>query len=166
MVVRSHEGREPVAPARVERTGACGRGEQATHSGGVGAPPGGQYGLPARSWLTEAVHVSGGHEKRGPTPKENAGRRAGGRHAFERRRAHSDCRATWRAVPSLLQKGRQLRKTRAQPRRENNGACAKQRSVPEMTNEMPQGKTMNETDDATLSAEQNERLHTAIHRMR
>lgn len=38
MVVRSHEGREPVAPARVERIGACGRGEQATHSGGVGAP--------------------------------------------------------------------------------------------------------------------------------
>ena len=55
MVVRSHEGREPVAPARVERIGACGRGEQATHSGGVGAPPGGQYGLPARSWLTAAV---------------------------------------------------------------------------------------------------------------
>ena len=86
MVVRSHEGREPVAPARVERTGACGRGEQATHSGGVGAPPGGQYGLPARSWLTEAA-IADGHEKRGPTPKENAGRRAGGRHAFARRRA-------------------------------------------------------------------------------
>jgi hypothetical protein len=28
------------------------------------------------------------NEKRGPTPKENAGRRAGGRHAFARRRAH------------------------------------------------------------------------------
>ena len=42
MVVRSHEGREPVAPARVERTGARARGEQATHPGGVGAPPGGQ----------------------------------------------------------------------------------------------------------------------------
>ena len=41
MVVRSHEGREPVAPARVERTGARGRGQQAAHSGGVGAPPGG-----------------------------------------------------------------------------------------------------------------------------
>ena len=82
MVVRSHEGREPVAPARVERAGARGRGEQATHPGGVGAPPGGQYGLPARSWLREAVHDPDGHEKRGPTPKENAGRRAGGRHAF------------------------------------------------------------------------------------
>ena len=91
MVVRSHEGREPVAPARVERIGARGRGEQATHSGGVGAPPGGQYGLPARSWLTEAASVSDGHGKRGPTPKEIAGRRAGGRHAFERGRAHSDC---------------------------------------------------------------------------
>src|SRR5262249_40113182 len=163
MVVRSHEGREPVAPARVERTGACGRGEQATHPGGVGAPPGGQYGLPARSWLTEAVHVFGRSRKARPDAQG------------ERRRAPrllkegvhiSDCRATWRAVPSLLQKGRQLRKTRAQPRRENDGACPKQRSVPEMTNEMPQGKTMNETDDATLSAEQSERLHTAIHRMR
>ena len=87
MLVRSHEGREPVAPARVERAGARGRGEQATHPGGVGAPPGGQYGLPARSWLTEAVHHPDGHEKRGPTPKENAGRRAGGRHAFASRRA-------------------------------------------------------------------------------
>ena len=52
MVVRSHEGREPVAPARVERTGTRGRGQQAAHSGGVGAPPGGQYEPPARSWLT------------------------------------------------------------------------------------------------------------------
>ena len=52
MLVRSHEGREPVAPARVEGTGACGRGQQAAHSGGVGAPPGGQYEPPARSWLT------------------------------------------------------------------------------------------------------------------
>ena len=69
MVVCSHEGREPVAPARVERAGARGRGEQATHPGGVGAPPGGQYGPPARSWLTEAVPcVTGGHEKRGPAP--------------------------------------------------------------------------------------------------
>jgi hypothetical protein len=33
IAVRSHEGREPVAPARVERTGARGRGEQATHPG-------------------------------------------------------------------------------------------------------------------------------------
>ena len=103
MVVRSHEGREPVAPARVERAGARGRGEQATHPGGVGAPPGGQYGLPARSWLTEAVHHPDGHEKRGPTPKENAGRRAGGRHAFARRR--EDCRAIWRAAASPFGRG-------------------------------------------------------------
>ena len=60
MVVRSHEGREPVAPARVERAGARGRGEQATHPGGVGAPPGGQYGLPARSL------ADGGRHKRRP----------------------------------------------------------------------------------------------------
>jgi hypothetical protein len=54
MVVRSHEGREPVAPARVERTGARARGKQATHPGGVGAPPGGQYEPPARSMATGA----------------------------------------------------------------------------------------------------------------
>ena len=29
-----------------------------THSGGAGAPPGGHYGLPARSWLTAVVHKS------------------------------------------------------------------------------------------------------------
>src|SRR5262249_27095868 len=46
MVVCSHEGREPVAPARVERTGARARGQHATHPGGVGAPPGSQYELP------------------------------------------------------------------------------------------------------------------------
>ena len=88
MVVRSHEGRDQVAPARVERAGARGRGEQATHPGGVGAPPGGQYGLPARSWLTEAVHPDG-HEKRGPTPKENAGRRAGGRQRLRKKACRS-----------------------------------------------------------------------------
>jgi hypothetical protein len=54
MVVRSHEGREPVAPARVERTGARARGQHATHPGGVGAPPGSQYELPARSVATGA----------------------------------------------------------------------------------------------------------------
>ena len=100
MVVRSHEGREPVAPARVERTGARARGKQATHPGGVGAPPGGQYGLPARSVAIGCGAFAGlssetakrkanttASAKRGPTPKENAGRRAGGRHAFARRRA-------------------------------------------------------------------------------
>ena len=85
MVVRSHEGREPVAPARVERTGARARGKQATHPGGVGAPPGGQYGLPARSVAIGCGTFAGlssetakgkanttASAKRGPTPKENA----------------------------------------------------------------------------------------------
>jgi hypothetical protein len=71
--------------------------------GGGGTPRGGQYGLPARNWLTEAVHHPEGHEKRGPTPKENAGRRAGGRHAFARRRADQGQSRIWRAV-HLLQK--------------------------------------------------------------
>jgi hypothetical protein len=121
MLVRSHEGREPVAPARVERAGARGRGEQATHPGGVGAPPGGQYGLPARSWLTEAVHHPDGHEKRGPTPKENAGRRAGGRHAFARRRADSRTLAP-SGAPSPRLWARPFAKTRTHLRRENNNA--------------------------------------------
>ena len=130
MAVRSHEGREPVAPARVEGTGARGRGEQAAHSGGVGAPPGGQYGPPARSWLTvrplrrarglsgDAVRNDGkpgklrgglaktAPGKRGPTPKENAGRRAEGRHAFARRRAQGRTVASLGA-PSPLFSGRE-----------------------------------------------------------
>ncbi|MFZ0100857.1 MAG: hypothetical protein WAL49_01060 [Pseudolabrys sp.] len=119
MIVRSHEGREPVAPARVERAGARGRGEQATHPGGDGTPRGGQYGLPARSWLTEAVHHPDGHEKRGPTPKENAGRRAGGRHAFARRRADQGLSRHLARRPLALW-ARQSAKTRAQRRREND----------------------------------------------
>ena len=39
MAVRSHQGREPVAPARVERTGACGRGQQAAHPAALGLRP-------------------------------------------------------------------------------------------------------------------------------
>jgi hypothetical protein len=68
MVVRSHEGREPVAPARVERTGARARGQHATHPGGVGAPPGSQYELPARSVATGAgafARLSGNGEAGG-----------------------------------------------------------------------------------------------------
>ena len=85
MVVRSHEGREPVAPARVERTGARARGEQATHPGGVGAPPGGQYGAACQehghrgrnvrrlsSEMAKREANTTASAKRGPTPKENA----------------------------------------------------------------------------------------------
>jgi len=109
----------------VERIGACGRGEQATHSGGVGAPSGGQYGLPARSWLTEAVHVrtatKSAARRRRRTPDgapEGATPSQEGVHI-------KDCRATWRAVPSLLSKGGHYRKTRAHPRRENDAAWPK-----------------------------------------
>jgi hypothetical protein len=150
MIVRSHEGREPVAPARVEGTGACGRGQQAAHPGGVGAPPGGQYGPPARSWLTErplrrargfsgeAVRNDGkpGQAKR--RPREDGGPQSAAR---RRRRTpdgapegatpsqggvqNKDCRVIRRAVPSLLSEGRPFSKTRAQTRRENNGARLK-----------------------------------------
>ena len=119
MVVCSHEGREPVAPARVERAGARGRGEQATHPGGVGAPPGGQYGLPARSWLTEAVHHPDGHEKRGPTPKGE--RRTALRRAPRLRK--KACRSRTVApsgAPSPRLRARPFARTRAHLRRENN----------------------------------------------
>ena len=121
MVVRSHEGREPVAPARVEGTGARGRGEQATHPGGVGAPPGGQYGLPARSWLTEGPsHHRTGQRKARPDAE---GKRRTARRSAPRLRKKGvqiyDCRAIWRAVPSPVGKARQS-PTRAHPRREND----------------------------------------------
>ena len=104
MVVRSHEGREPVAPARVERTGARARGEQATHPGGVGAPPGGQYGPPARSMGHRGRNVrrtfvrngeAGGEydRLRKARPDAEGERRNGApgrRHVFARRRAHTD----------------------------------------------------------------------------
>jgi hypothetical protein len=49
--VRSHEGVNRLR--RLVWNGpAPGRGELGTAHSGVGAPPGGQYGLPARSWLT------------------------------------------------------------------------------------------------------------------
>ena len=91
MVVRSHEGREPVAPARVERTGARARGEQATRPGrrwGSARRPlraarqeHGQRGPEARPRLPRGCRsgkgeAGGGNRttfaKRGPTPKENA----------------------------------------------------------------------------------------------
>ena len=144
MIVCSHEGREPVAPARVERIGACGRGEQATHSGGVGTPPGGQYGLPARSWLTEAVHCSDGHEKRGPTPKENAGRRAGGRHAFARGRAHQGLSRHLARRPLPSSEGRPLSQNSGAPAprercslAENRSALSGERNQIADTNELP-----------------------------
>ena len=43
---------------------------QATHSGGVGAPPGGHYEPPARSWLTARVRNSP-PRKRGPTTEKH-----------------------------------------------------------------------------------------------
>src|SRR5450830_1318826 len=57
-------GREPVAPARVDRVGACGRGRsRPAHSGGFGAPPGGHYEPPARS-LADDREIP--RRKRGP----------------------------------------------------------------------------------------------------
>jgi hypothetical protein len=55
--------------------------------------------------------VRNGHEKRGPTPKENAGRRAGGRHAFARGRAHHGLsrHLARRPLPSF--EGRQISQT-------------------------------------------------------
>ena len=115
MVVRSHEGREPAAPARVERTGARGRGEQAMHPGGVGAPPGGQYGLPARSWLTEA-----GRSRKARPDAEGERRTARRRAPRLRKKA---CRSRTLApsgAPSPRLWARPFAKTRAHLRREND----------------------------------------------
>ena len=137
MVVRSHEGREPVAPARVERTGARGRGQQAAHSGGVGAPAGGQYGLPARSVAIGCGTFAGpssetakrkanttASAKRGPTPKENA---ATARREAPRLRKKA---CTYGSVappgapsPSLPDEERNETNLGRRTRRENEGGC-------------------------------------------
>jgi len=44
--------------------GARGRVSQSPHPGGPGAPPGGHYELPARSWLTTEAEIL--RRKRGP----------------------------------------------------------------------------------------------------
>jgi hypothetical protein len=43
---------------------------------------------PPGAWLTETVHGSGGHEKRGPTPKKTSDGAPEGATPFARRRAH------------------------------------------------------------------------------
>jgi hypothetical protein len=82
MVVRSHEGREPVAPARVERTGArpvTSRPRTRAASGlrpaaNTSRPPGAWPPGPERSPTFVRNDEAGGEysAKRGPTPKENA----------------------------------------------------------------------------------------------
>ncbi len=52
------------APARVLT--------HSTHPGGAGAPPGGQYEPPARSWLTDGRQGSLANEKRARCRKEDA----------------------------------------------------------------------------------------------
>ena len=148
MIVRSHEGREPVAPARVEGTGARGRGQQAAHPGGVGAPPGGQYGLPARSWLTvrplrRARGFSGEAVRNGGKPgkAKRRSREDGRPESAARRRRRTPDGAPEGATPSQggvqnegpsrhsarrplsSAEGRPFSKPRAHSRRENNGAC-------------------------------------------
>jgi hypothetical protein len=150
MIVRSHEGREPVAPARVEGTGARGRGEQAAHPGGVGAPPGGQYGPPARSWLTvrplrRARGFAGEAARNGGKPGGALRRpREDGRpESAARRRRRTPDGAPEGATPSqggvqkkgtsrhparrpLSSVGREANlKTRAHSRRENDGVLPK-----------------------------------------
>ena len=125
------EGREPVAPARGVRAGARGRGQQATHPGGAGAPPGGttapceeladggRLGRPSRSAVSP---VEGGGSK-GPkgTPRAEPKARPGAgvrtprwraerRHVPETVRDYGYRRAAWRAIPSVL-RGERNRKT-------------------------------------------------------
>jgi hypothetical protein len=138
MIVSSHEGREPVAPARVERIGACGRGEQATHSGGVGAPPDGQYGLPARSWLTEAVH--GSERSRKARPDAEGERRTARRRAPRlRKRACTSRTVAPPGAPSppFFRREANIANLGRAPRRENDSAWPKQQRFPEDQIELP-----------------------------
>ena len=137
-------GREPVAPARVDRAGVRGRGlSRLTRSGGVGAPLGGTRtsrqeladgGPLARPRLDgfgpnkgRALRASGRHvrppEAR-PDRRESAGRRAERRHASRKKDACSKGLSR-RSVrrPPLFSERAFCKSSDALARRENDGAC-------------------------------------------
>src|SRR5262249_6980866 len=100
------------APARVLFT-------QSTHPGGAGAPPGGQYGPPARSWLTD------GRFPEMERPAKSAARCRKENAVMARREApvlsrgstatkNNGC-ATWRAIPLVCRGVREKRRRRAYP---------------------------------------------------
>src|SRR5262249_29480051 len=100
--------------------GACARAfPQSTHPGGAGAPPGGQYGPPARSWLTDGRFPEMDRQTKSAARcrKENA--------AMARREApvlsrggtatkNNGC-ATWRAIPLVCRGVRGERKETGLP---------------------------------------------------
>ena len=114
----------------------AGAAQQAAHSGGVGAPPGGQYEPPARSWLTVrgVCRLPGRPDGSMATHKGSANGRNGRQDAALKRKARPDAegerrtvcrrtprlrkkacktkdrRVTRRAVPSLLRKGDHFQK--------------------------------------------------------
>ena len=146
-------GREPVAPARGVRAGARGRGQQATHSGGAGAPPGGtttpceeladggpftacpRLRMRAATQKGPGLRAGGrlrrSTEKRGPAPQ---GKRRTARREAPRVRKTDACKKRTVAPlgapsPSLFREGPNAPRRRGEnnsgaiTRRENDGAC-------------------------------------------
>jgi len=110
--------------------GAAPAGVLATHSthpGGAGAPPGGQYGSPARAWLTDGRAYVRGQRKARPAPE---GKRCdgapGGARALEREYGTDRTMVAPPGAPSpLIVEG--TRKTGLPGASANNtgdGACA------------------------------------------
>ena len=119
--VRSARGRSHEASCgrdRMRRLRAC---LASTHSGGAGAPPGGHYGLPARSWLTAVVHKSDDPRKACPAAgRKNAAMARREAPAFSRgnaARQNNGC-ATWRAIPLYFQRGPEEGRRRTRRRKE------------------------------------------------
>ena len=127
--VRLIEGRHLEASwwwSRMRRPRAC---FASTHPGGAGAPPGGQYGPPARSLADGGRPCLGRPRKARPgavrkTPANKPGlrklvwvaRRAAPR-GLERDRGHSEnngC-APWRAIPLALARGQTKRRKTGLP---------------------------------------------------
>ena len=114
------EGRHLEASDGGAGCGARGRASQSTHPGGAGAPPGGQYGLPARSLADGGRLCLGRPRKARPgavrkTPANKPGlrklvrvaRRAAPRiSARECGHTKNNGCAPWRAIP-LIFEGRQ-----------------------------------------------------------
>ena len=108
--VRSARGRSHEASCgwdRMRRLRAC---LASTYSGGAGAPPGGHYGLPARSWLTAVIHKSDDPRKACPAAgRKNAAMARREAPAFSRgnaARQNNGC-ATWRAIPLAFGEGKE-----------------------------------------------------------
>src|SRR5215475_13189451 len=96
--------------------------------------------------------------KRGPTPKENAERRAGRRHVFARRRAHTDLSRRLARRPLSSQRREKRNKPRA------HDALRERRRLNSMPNEIETEAEMIEREIASLSPEDIERARIGVMR--